>query len=58
MIFYTLKEVQNLIGHWRQEYNPIRPLNALGYKPTAPDPYRGFAEILAEHTSARISGLT
>ena len=29
-IFYTLKEAQVLIEHWRQHYNTIRPHSSLG----------------------------
>jgi putative transposase len=36
-IFYTLKEAQILIKHWRQEYNTIRPHSSLGYRPPAPE---------------------
>ena len=36
-IFYTLKEAQILIKHWRQHYNTIRPHSSLGYKPPAPE---------------------
>ena len=35
-IFYTLKEAQVLIEHWRQHYNTIRPHSSLGYRPPAP----------------------
>jgi transposase InsO family protein len=35
-IFYTLKEAQILIEHWRKDYNTIRPHSALGYRPPAP----------------------
>ena len=36
-IFYTLKEAQILIGHWRLEYNHIRPHRSLGGRPPAPE---------------------
>ncbi len=36
-IFYTLKEAQILIKHWKQHYNTIRPHSSLGYKPPAPE---------------------
>ncbi len=36
-IFFTLKEAQVLIERWRQHYNRIRPHNALGYRPPAPE---------------------
>lgn len=36
-IFYTLKEVQILIKHWRQYYNTIRPYSSLGHRPPAPE---------------------
>jgi len=35
-IFYSLKEAEILIEHWRVEYNTIRPHSALGYRPPAP----------------------
>ena len=36
-IFYTLREAQVVIGHWRWHYNRIRPHSALGYRPPAPE---------------------
>lgn len=39
-IFYTLREAQVLIEHWRQQYNRIRPHSALGYRPPAPETRR------------------
>ena len=36
-IFYTLKEAQILIEHWRREYNTVRPHSALGYRPPTPE---------------------
>ncbi len=36
-IFYTLKEAQVIIEHWRCHYNTIRPHSALGYRPPAPE---------------------
>jgi len=36
-IFYTLKEAQILIEHWRRHYNTIRPHSALGYRSPAPE---------------------
>ena len=36
-IFYTPKEAQVLIEHWRQHYNTIRPHSSLGYRPPAPE---------------------
>lgn len=35
-IFYSLKEAEILIEHWRVEYNTIRPHSALAYNPPAP----------------------
>ena len=35
-IFYSLKEAQVVIEHWRVEYNTRRPHWALGYRPPAP----------------------
>jgi len=36
-IFYTLVKAKVLIERWRQEYNMVRPHNALGYPPPAPE---------------------
>ena len=36
-IFYTLREAQMIIEHWRVHYDTIRPHNALGYRPPAPE---------------------
>ena len=36
-IFYTLKEAQVVIEHWRCHYNTIRPHSALRYRPPAPE---------------------
>jgi len=36
-IFYTLKEAQVIIEHWRNHYNTQRPHSALGYRPPAPE---------------------
>ena len=36
-IFYTLKEAQVVIEHWRNHYNTKRPHSALGYRPPAPE---------------------
>ena len=36
-IFYTLKEAQVVIEHWRNHYNTRRPHSALGYRPPAPE---------------------
>ena len=38
-IFYTLKEAQVIIEHWRQHYNIIRPHSSLGYRPPAPQTF-------------------
>lgn len=35
-IFYTLREAQILIEHWRHHYNTFRPHSSLGYRPPAP----------------------
>ena len=32
-IFYSLKEAQIVIEHWRKHYNTIRPHSALNYRP-------------------------
>ena len=36
-VFYTLKEAQVIIEHWRQHYNTKRPHSALDYRPPAPE---------------------
>jgi transposase InsO family protein len=36
-LFYTLKEAQVVIEHWRNHYNTWRPHSALGYRPPAPE---------------------
>ena len=36
-IFYTLREAQVIIEHWRNHYNTRRPHSALGYRPPAPE---------------------
>jgi putative transposase len=38
-IFYTLKEAQILIEHWRREYNHIRPHSSLKGRPPAPETF-------------------
>jgi hypothetical protein len=35
-IVYTVEEATVLTEWWRQEYNPLRPHSALGYRPPAP----------------------
>jgi putative transposase len=42
-IFYSLKEAQVLIEHWRCHYNTLRPHSALGYRPPAPETIRPHA---------------
>ncbi len=39
-IFYSLREAQVVIEHWRIEYNTHRPHSALGYRPPAPQTWR------------------
>ena len=36
-LFYTLKEAEVIIEHWRNHYNTRRPHSALGYRPPAPE---------------------
>jgi transposase InsO family protein len=36
-IFYSLKEAQIIIEHWRKENNTVRPHSALHYRPPAPE---------------------
>ena len=36
-IFYSLREAQILIEHWRIHYNTVRPHSSLGYRPPAPE---------------------
>ena len=38
-IFYSLLEAQIVIGQWRQQYNTVRPHDALGVVPPAPGAY-------------------
>jgi hypothetical protein len=48
-IFYTLKEAQVVIEHWRNHYNTKRSHNALGYRPPAPEvvlPKEGIRESI------------
>jgi len=34
--FYSLWEARVIVGQWVKHYNHIRPVSALGYRPTAP----------------------
>ena len=36
-VFYRLEAAQIVIEEWRKHYNTVRPHNALGYKPPAPE---------------------
>ena len=36
-LFYTLKEAQILVEHWRREYNHLRPHSSLGGRPPTPE---------------------
>ena len=36
-IFTTLEEAKVLIEQWRKEYNQVRPIAPLGYRPPAPE---------------------
>ncbi len=36
-IFDTVPEVRALLTGWKREYNTVRPHNALGYRPPAPE---------------------
>lgn len=36
-VFYTLREAQILIEKWRRHHNTVRPHNAFGYRPPAPE---------------------
>jgi transposase InsO family protein len=36
-LFYTLKEAQILVEHWRREHNHLRPHSSLGGRPPAPE---------------------
>jgi putative transposase len=38
-IFYSLKEAQIVIEHWRKHYNTVRPHSSLGYRPPAPQTF-------------------
>ena len=44
-IFYTLREAQVLIEHWRVFYNSERPHSALGYRPPAPETIVPFNQL-------------
>ena len=50
-IFYSLKEAQIVIESWRRHYNAVRPHEALGYRPPAPEV---FVPALAAWPSARL----
>ena len=41
-IFYSLKEAQIVIEHWRKHYDTIRPHSSLGYRPPAPQVFNTF----------------
>ena len=51
-VFYTLKEVEVVVEHWRRDYNQIRPHSALGYRPPAPE------AILVDELLPAPAGLT
>jgi len=54
-IFYTLKEAQVVIEHWRNHYNTKRPHSALGYRPPAPEvvlPNEGIREMETDQKAA------
>ena len=36
-IFETLFEAKVLVNRWKIEYNTIRPLNSLNYRPPSPE---------------------
>ena len=38
-VFYSLREAQILIEHWRCHYNTVRPHSSLGYRPPAPESF-------------------
>ena len=52
-IFYTLKEAEILIEHWRRHYNVCRPHSSLGYRPPAPETIAPASAVLAPLRSAR-----
>jgi len=44
-IFYTLREAQVLIEHWRVHYNTVRPHSSLNYCPPAPETLMPIEEL-------------
>jgi transposase InsO family protein len=44
-IFYTLREAQVLIEHWRVHYNTIRPHSSLNYRLPAPETLMPIEEL-------------
>jgi putative transposase len=58
-VFNTLAEAKVLIERWRREYNQVRPLSALGYRPPAPEAILPLPPGSAPlHPSAMALGLT
>jgi transposase InsO family protein len=51
-IFYSIKEAQIIIEHWRKHYNQVRPHSSLGYKPPAP------ATFIAKSSQIQLAGVT
>jgi putative transposase len=47
-IFYSLKEVQIVVGEWRQNYNQVRPHASLGYRPPAPGAYSPIWNLVSQ----------
>lgn len=49
-IFYSLKEAQIVIEHWRNHYNTIRPHSSLGYRSPAPQTFKPFPQPMDRAT--------
>jgi putative transposase len=51
-IFYSLKEVQVVIGAWRDHHNRVRPHSSLDCRPPAPTTLKALAQQLPSHSRA------
>jgi putative transposase len=40
-LFYGLRELEVIVEQWRRHYNTGRPHSSLGYRPPAPEDWRG-----------------
>ena len=60
-IFYSLAEAAVLVEQWRREYNTVRPHNASGGRPPAPEaikPSPWFLRMPQLHGPTMAAGLT